>query len=135
MKTYKELFDFIDCLKNLKYFNDANNLAHLHTLRAYKRFVGLKFKMYTFITEGNNQSAKAKGINENVIYDELKYEDHKNVLLIKSSMRHEINRIQSKDHIIGLYKINESTLASSVDKKYILNDGKSRLSHFHKSHC
>ena len=50
-------------------------------------------------------------------------------------MRHEINRIQSKDHIIGLYKINESTLASSVDKKYILNDGKSRLSHFHKSHC
>ena len=112
MKTYKELFDFIDCLKNLKYFNDANNLAHLHTLRAYKRFVGLKFKMYTFITEGNNQSAKAKGINENVIYDELKYEDHKNVLLIKSSMRHEILRIQSKDHIIGSYRINESTLPS-----------------------
>ena len=99
-----------------------------------KVFVGLKFKIYTFITEGNNQSTKSKGINENVIYDELKYEDHKNVLLIKSSMRHEINRIQSKDHIIGLYKINESTLASSVDKKYILNDGKSRLSHLIVNH-
>ena len=100
-----------------------------------KGFVGLKFKIYTFITEGNNQSTKVKGINENVFCDELKYEDHKNVLLIKSSMRHEINRIQSKDHILGSYRINESTLPSYVDKKYILKDRKSRLSHFHKSHC
>ena len=47
-----------------------------------------------------------KGINENVADDELRYEDYKNVLLIKSYMRHKMNRIQSNDHNIGSNWIN-----------------------------
>ena len=42
-----------------------------------KGFVELKAKMYTFITEDNNESKKAKGINKKVVFDELKYEDYK----------------------------------------------------------
>ena len=38
-----------------------------------KGFVGLKSKMYTFITEHNHLSKKANGINKNVVDDELKY--------------------------------------------------------------
>ena len=48
-----------------------------------KGFVGLKSKMYTFITEDNHESKKAKGI----IDDELKYEDYKNALFNRSYMR------------------------------------------------
>ena len=61
--------------------------------------------MYTFITEGNHKSKKAKGSNENVIHDELKYEVYKNVLFNRSYMRCEMNRIQSKNHNIGSYRL------------------------------
>ena len=40
-----------------------------------KFFVAVKSKMYTFITEDNHGSKKAKDINKNVFGDELKYED------------------------------------------------------------
>ena len=33
---------------------------------------GVPVKVYTFITEGHHESKKAKGINKNVVYDELK---------------------------------------------------------------
>ena len=36
---------------------------------------------------------KQKKINKNVVDDELKYEDYKNVLFNRSYMRHEMNRI------------------------------------------
>ena len=46
-------------------------------------------------------------------------------------MRHEMKRIQSKDQKVGLYIIKIS-LSCYGNKKYILEDGYSRLSHFHK---
>ena len=47
-------------------------------------------------------------------------------------MRHEMKRIQSKDHKKGSY-IFKVFLCCYDNKKYILEDGYSRLSHFHKS--
>ena len=83
-----------------------------------KDFVGLKSKMYTFITEYNHEFKKAKGINEDVVVDELNYEDYKNILFNKSYTRHEMNRIQSKDHNVGLYRVNKISL-SFYDSKNI----------------
>ena len=40
-------------------------------------------KFFTFITEDSHESKKAKSINKDVVDDELKYEDYKNVLLNK----------------------------------------------------
>ena len=71
---------------------------HGTCIRAIKGFVGLKSKICIFITEDNYESKKSKGIIKNVVNDELKYEDYKNVLFNRSYTRHEINRIQSKDH-------------------------------------
>ena len=48
-------------------------------------------------------------------------------------MRHEMNRIQSKDHKIGSYRIDKTFLCSYNDKKCIFRDGYSRLSYFHKA--
>ena len=47
-------------------------------------FVGLKSKTYSFITEENHESKKAKGINKNAVDDELKYGDYNNVLFSRS---------------------------------------------------
>ena len=56
---------------------------------------------------------------------------YKNVLYNTSYMRHEMNRIQSKNHNIGSYRSNKISL-SYDDKKNILKDVYSRLSYFHK---
>ena len=45
--------------------------------------------MYTYITEGNHEFKKAKGINKNFVDDELKYEDYKNVFFNRSNMTYE----------------------------------------------
>ena len=44
-----------------------------HVACLIKGFAGLKSKMYTFITEDSHESQKAKGINKNVVNNELKY--------------------------------------------------------------
>ena len=99
-----------------------------------KHFVGLKSKMYIFITEYNKQSKKAKSINKNDVNEKLKYENYKTVLFNRWYTRNKINRIQSKDHTIGSCKINDF-FSSYDDKKCILKGGYSRLLHFHKSTC
>ena len=82
-----------------------------------KGFVGLKSKMYTFVTEENHESKKAKDINRNVVDDELKYEDYISNLLDGSYMRHEMNRIQNKDHDMGSYTVDRNSSLSSYDDK------------------
>ena len=94
-----ELFD----LKISKYYDDSNNSV-VDKIKdetwgvALISFLVLKSKMHNFKTGGNHESKKAKGINKNVVDDELKFEDYKSYLLNISYMRHEINRIESKDH-------------------------------------
>ena len=43
-----------------------------------------------------------------------------------------MNRIQGKYHNIKSYRISKISLPSYNDKKYMLKDGYSRLSHIHK---
>ena len=54
----KDLFDLSNYPKDTKYYNNSNNLV-AGKMKGYtcsapiKGFLGLKSKMYTFITEGN----------------------------------------------------------------------------------
>ena len=113
----KKLFDFSNYWKDWKFYNNSNNLV-VGKMRdetcgvPIKGFVGLKSKIYTLITEEKHESKKAKDINKNVIDDELKYEDYKNVLFNKSYMRDEMNRIQYKDHNIRSYRTHKTSLRS-----------------------
>ena len=47
-------------------------------------------------------------------------------------MRHEIKRIQSLAHQIGIYNINKFFLSFFDGKRYILNDGVKTLAYGHK---
>ena len=68
-----------------------------------KRFCRIKFWKHIFKTEDNHESKKAKD-NKNVADHEGKSKDYKNVLFNRSYMRHEMNRFQSIDHNVALYK-------------------------------
>ena len=90
-------------------------------------FVGLKVKMYTFITEENDQSKKSKELNNYVVDVELKYEDFKNIFFNNSHMRHEMIRIKSKDYNIANYRISKVSLSRYADRKYMPRNGYSRF--------
>ena len=114
LRKYKELFDLSNCPKDSKYYNGENNLLVGKTkdetkVGPIRGFIWLKSKMYTFITEDNHESKKEKDIMKNVVDDELKYEDYKNVLF---------NRSYNPNHNIELNRINKIPLSSYDDKKY-----------------
>ena len=66
------------------------------------KFVGLKSKMYSIVSENNKECSKAKGVN---ISNE--FNEYKNILLEKKIIRHKRKRIQSKKHKIGTYEVNK----------------------------
>ena len=59
---------------------------------------------------------KPNDINKYVADDELTHEGFENALIKKSYIMHEMKRVQSKDHTIGLYGINKICLLSYDDK-------------------
>ena len=93
-------------------------------------YVGLKSKKYAFVTEDNYECWIIKNINENIIGDEVKYEDCKNIWY--KYIRYERNRIQCKDHNIETYKTNKIYLPRYEDNTKMLNDRYSRLLYIHK---
>ena len=66
---------------------------------------------------------KTKTYLNNVVDDELKYQDYKTCFFNRSYMRLEMNIIQSIDHNIETYRTNKIYLFCCGDKKNILEDG------------
>ena len=109
---------------NLKYYDDSNKsvvgkLKDETEGAAIWKFVELKPKMYLFLVVDDS---KAKGVNENVVQT-ISHNKYKNVLSNKNCLRHLMNRIQSKNHGIGTYEINEISFSCFDEKKYIQNNG------------
>ena len=65
---------------------------------------------------------KAKCVNKNVAVT-ISRNEYKDVLLKNKCLRHPMNRIQRKDHRIGTYEINKTSLSCFDGKIYILNNG------------
>ena len=69
--------------------------------------------MYSFLVD-NNEHKKAKDMNKSVVAT-ISHNEYEGVLLNKKCFRHSMNRIQSKDHKIGTYEINEISLSCFDD--------------------
>ena len=90
-------------------------------------FVELKSKMYSIKNIDGKESNTAKGVNIATEFNEFK-----GSLFNKKIMRHEMKRIQSKEHKLGTYKINVTSLSCFDDKRYVQNDSINTLAYFHK---
>ena len=81
----RSYFDLSNYPEYSEYYNNANNLVIDKTKDEtcgvpMTCFVGLKSKIYTFITEENHESKKPRDINKKFVNDKLKKEDYKTVL-------------------------------------------------------
>ena len=78
--------------------------------------------MYSYLVDDNSEHEKSKYVFKNIVATK-RHNEYKDVLLKKKCLRHSTNRIQSKDHNMGTYKINKISLPCFDDKICIQNNG------------
>ena len=119
----KEMFDFSNYSTKSKYYDDSNKLV-IEKMRdetggvTIEEFVKLKRKMYSLLLDDNIEHKKAKGVNRNVVVT-VRHNEYKNVLLNNKYFRHLINRIQSKDYIIGTYETKKIHFQNIYSEQWI----------------
>ena len=123
----EEMFDYSNYSTRSEYYDNSNKLV-VGKMKdetagvSIEEFVRLKPEMYSYLVDDNSEYQKAKGVNKNVV-PTITHNDYKDVLLNKKCLRHSMNRIQSKDHRIGIYDISNIYLSCFDDKIYIQNNG------------
>ena len=132
----KDRFDNSDYPENSPYFDKTNKKV----IGKFKdeaagipitEFVGLRSKMYSYIKDNQKVGKTAKGIKKNIIKNNIKHEDYKNVLINNKQIHHTMKTIRSSKHQLGSYEINKVSLSSFDDKRYIANDGINSFSYGH----
>ena len=83
--------------------------------------------MYSLISVVDQEVTKAKGGNK-----KIRHKEFADVLFNKKVIRHNMKRIQSKLHRIGIYDVCKVSLSCFDDKRYALNDGVNTLAYLHK---
>ena len=86
-------------------------------------FVGLRPKLYSFVTMNNVEEKKCKGIRKTVVKNKISFNNYKKCLFEKSVIMKEQYNIRSYDHQLFTEKQNKVALSPFDDKRYILEDG------------
>ena len=126
------MFDFSNYSKDSKFFNDANKKVIPKMKDGYggviiDQFIGIKSKMYSIKKIDGSESSTTKGVNI-----ATEFNDFKDVLFNKKTIRHKMKRIQAKEHKIGTYEIDKISLSCFDDKRFVLDDGVHTLAYFYK---
>ena len=127
-----DLFDFGEYSSNSNFFDPFNKKVISKTKDEFKgkiikEFVELKSKMYSLISVGDKEVAKANGVNT-----KIRHKEFVDVLCNKNVIRHIMKIIQSKLHRIGTYNVCKISLSCFDDKRYVLDDGVNTLAYCHK---
>ena len=132
----KDRFDNSEYPENSPYFDKTNKKV----IGKFKdeaagipitEFVGLRSKMYSYIKDNQKVGKTAKGIKKNIIKNNIKHEDYKNVLINNKQIHHTMKTIRSMNHQLGSYEINKVSLSCFDDKRYISNDGINSFAYGH----
>ena len=117
MKMLTTIFDF----SKSKYYDNSNKLVVAKMKDetagvAIEEFVVLTPKMYSY-----SVNSKIRVDRKAVVT--ISNNKYKDVLLNKKCFRHSMNRIQCKDHRIGIFEMNKISLPCFDDKIFIQNNG------------
>ena len=132
----KDRFDNSDYPESSPYFDKTNKkvIGKFKDEAAgmpIKEFIGLRSKMYSYSKEDNKVVKTAKGIKKNIIKNNIKHENYKNVLFKNEQMQHRMKTIRSVKHQLGSYEINKISLSCFDDKRYISENGIKSLAYGH----
>ena len=89
--------------------------------------------MYIYIKDNQKGGKTAKGINKNIIKNNITHENYRGVLFNNKQMHHTMKTITSQNHELGSYEINKVSVSCFDDKRYLLNDGINSMAYGHYS--
>ena len=129
---WKNLFDFSNYSKDIKYFDETNKKVIGKMKDEFGgviviEFVGLKSKMYSMKKIDGKECNTAKGVSIAIEFNKFK-----DVLFNKKIIRRKMKRIPCKKHKLGTYKSDKISLPCFDDKRQVLDDGIHTLAYFHK---
>ena len=78
-------------------------------------------------------SRTAKGIKKNVIKQQLRHDNYKDVLFNKKQLNRTMKTIKSEKHQLGSYVLNKTSLSCFDDKRYIHKTGLTSYAYGHKN--
>ena len=128
----KDMFDNSDYPENSPYY--CNNKKVIGKFKdeacgvPITEFIGLRIKMYSYDEKGGKT---AKGIKKNVIKNNIKHEDYKNMLLNSEQLHHKMKTIRSQKHQLGSCEINKVSLSCFDDNRYLHDNGISSYAYGH----
>ena len=132
----KDRFDNSDYPESSPYFDKTNKKV----IGKFKdeaasititEFVGLRSKMYSYIKDNHKGGKTAKGIKKNIIKNDIKHENYKEVLFNNKQIHHTMKTIRSSNHQLGSYELNKVSLSCFDDKRYIANNGVNSFAYGH----
>ena len=132
MYKYKELFDLNNFPVSSKYCCSDNRKVVGKTKDEYGgksilKFLGLKSKMSSIQDKGSNEKTANKGHNA---FKEC--QEFRDTLFQKKILRHTMRGIKSKNHNLGTYETNKTSLSGFDDNRYILKNRINTLAYGHK---
>ena len=132
----KDRFDNSDYPESSPYFDKTNKkviglFKDETSFIPILEFIGLRSKMYSYIKDNQKEGKTAKGIKKNIISNDIKHKDYKNVLFENKQIHHSMKTIRSINHQIASYELNKVSLSCFDDKRYIANDGINSFAYGH----
>jgi hypothetical protein len=94
-------------------------------------FVGLRPKMYSILKSDSKELKKAKGMQKNVVKQQIRHQQYKESLFEKKVFHHGMNSLRSEGHKIYSLHINKVSLSPMDTKRWIAEDGIHTLAHGH----
>lgn len=141
----KERFDLSNFKDNpdTAFLKDDTNKKVVGTMKdeadgfPIKEFIGLRPKLYSYVMDDGKNEKKCKGVKKSVVAKQLNHQKYLNSLQGKTKEQLdstvEFKTITSFKHRVFTETASKSALSPMDDKRYILNDGITTLSHGHYS--
>lgn len=128
-------FDLSNYPENHKLFDTTNkkvvNKFKNESIAEIKEFVGLRSKLYSYITNDDEEHKKCKGVKKYVVKKYIRHANYKNTLLTRENFNISQNVIRSYGHQLYSETTKKIALSAYSDKEYILDDNIHTLTHGH----
>ncbi|XP_064644737.1 uncharacterized protein LOC135498413 [Lineus longissimus] len=140
MKHDAHLYDLSNFPKDHPLYDETNKkvigkFKDEEAGKVISEFIALRAKLYSYITDKDEEVKKCKGVKKQVVKNEVTFEDYKSVLLSKIPIEKRMNVFRSRNHQLYTEQVSKVALDSNDDKRTILPDGISTLALGHYSLC
>ena len=131
----KHLFDLSNYPKEHFLYDESNkkvvNKFKNESISEIKEFIGLRSKLYSYMTDKEEEHKKCKGVKKYVVKKYITHENYKNTLFKRENFEIKQNGIRSYGHQLYSETVSKIALSACSDKEYICDDNIHTFSHGH----